>query len=92
MKIIQFKAGKLPEDMAERLQYLYRLQEKLKLAHNIQGERYRNSEITLEEFRLYQDSWFEPRSILLSTEMNKCKVSLQEDAATICDIDDIEEL
>lgn len=88
---VAFKVGKLPEDMAERLQYLYRLQEKLQLHHNVQGERYRNSEITLEEFRLYQSSWFEPRSMLISNEMINCKTVLRHDTTLICDTDDIEE-
>jgi len=91
MTIVQFKTGKLPENMADRLQYLYRLQDVLREHHNLYGQMYKDEEITLDEFRLFQTTWFEPRNMLIADEMNKCKVELQKDTTIVCDIDDIEE-
>ena len=88
---IDFKVGKLPVNAADRIKYLYRLQEKLRLYHNLYGKKYRDGIITLEELRQFQDTWFAPRSMLICESINECKQMLSKDSSTTCDIKDIEE-
>lgn len=88
---LEIKSDKLPTDNAKKLEYLYRLQEKLRLVHNEYGEKYRNEEITEEEFRTFQRTWFEPRSLLLCSSINECKSTVATDTSVVCSIEDIEE-
>ena len=91
MVIVKFKSGKLPTNIADRLKYLYRLQEKLRVYHNAYGKKYRDGIITLEELREFQITWFDPRNLLLCRKINGCKDSLTKNASTVCSIADIEE-
>ena len=86
-----FKAGKLPTINGDRIAYLYSLQEKLKLHHNKKGEDYRNGKITEQEFRDYQKTWFNDRSLFICEEINKCKVAMQKNTKTISNLDDMME-
>ena len=37
--------------------FLYRVQEKLRLAHNVQGKKYTNKEITKAQWESYLETW-----------------------------------
>ena len=87
----QIKTTKLPKNTSDRLKYLYRLQEKLRLFHNKKGEQCRNGDMSMKEFRIFQNMWFEPRNILICTLINECKKILANDDTVICNISDIEE-
>lgn len=45
----------------DRTEYLYRLQEKLRLAHNVQGARLRSGQITEDQWQAWLDSTWKPR-------------------------------
>lgn len=92
MTTVDFKTGKVPEDLAAKLKYLYRLKEKLRLYHNQYSQNYHDEQITLEEFREFQREWFKPRNMLVCEAINSCTSLLENDDTIECDIDDIEEL
>ena len=66
-------------DKEKRFKYLYRLQEKLRLYHNLKGTQARNGVITMEEFRYFQNGWIKDRNKLICKHINKCKDSLTEE-------------
>lgn len=87
---MKFKEGALPEDLLERLKYLYRLKEGLRLLHNKKAK-----ELELSKFREFQEKWFIPRDNLLANEIPSCIAKLKkqygEDSKIVVDIEDIEE-
>lgn len=89
---VEFKTGKLPTNKVEKIKYLYRLQEKLRLRHNMEAAKYKAGQITLAEFRVFQNTWYEPRSMLISDAICKNKSELQNDTTVTCNIADIEEV
>lgn len=88
---VEFKMGKLPKDEVDKLKYLYRLKEILRLYHNEQSKNYKDGKITLAAFRKFQKTWFKPRNFLVCETINNCKNAMVEDTSIICSIDDIEE-
>lgn len=89
--MVKFKEGRLPLLMKDRIEYLFRYNEILKLYHNKIGQKYKDGKITLTEFREFQNEWFEPRFQLISTEINKCKSNFAAKSSIIINPDDIEE-
>jgi len=81
----------LPENEKDKIAYLYRLQEKLRLYHNIKAQDYADGEITLEEFRTFQKEWFEPRNYFICELLNECKENLKNDNNISANVSDIEE-
>lgn len=80
MTQLKFKKNKLPTDYKERLRYLYRVQELLRLHHNEVGKNFKtDSKIKKEQFRDFQRRWFMIRSSLICTEMGKCMRNLPKD-------------
>ena len=75
---MKFKTGKLPQDNEEKLRYLYRFQELLRLFHNQKGKEFREGKITEHTFRKFQRGWFEKRNFLLCKEIDKCKDKIPE--------------
>ena len=49
--------------------FCYRIQEKLRQIHNNWGEKYRNGEITKDEWYQFLNEWYEPRSELVVGEI-----------------------
>ena len=49
--------------------YMYSVQEALRLEHNIQGEKFRNKEITEEEWNYYLNNNFMPKSDAIINEI-----------------------
>ena len=76
--MMKFKSGTLPRYYKDRIKYLYRFQELLRLFHNQKGKDFRDGKITEEEFRTFQEGWFKKRNLLICRELNKCKQSMQE--------------
>lgn len=87
---MKFKAGTLPHLYKDRVEYLYRFQEVLRLFHNKKARDYRDGKITLMQFRILQEGWFEPRNHFLCIELNKCKKHFKQVIMDI-DINNIEE-
>jgi len=87
---MKFKEGSLPYLYKDRIEYLYRFQELLRLYHNKKGLDFRDGKITEEEFRNFQSTWFNPRNNLVCAEINKCKEHFKKIAVDI-DIESIEE-
>ena len=73
---MNFKNGILPISYEDRLRYLYRLQELLRLEHNRKGQEYRDGKIDMKNFRHFQNNWFEERSLLICKEINKCRENI----------------
>jgi len=76
---VRFKNDKLPEVHEERIRYLYRFQEVLRLVHNKKGKDFREGKISEEEFRNFQADWFKKRNTLISREICKCRENLPQD-------------
>jgi len=87
---VKFKEGTLPPLYKNRIEYLYKFQELLRLYHNKKGEDFRDGKITEKEFKDFQSNWFNPRNNLLCLEINKCKKHFQQVSITV-DINSIEE-
>ena len=85
-----FKEGNLPRLYKDRIEYLYRFQELLRLYHNKKGQEFRDGKITEKEFKEFQSNWFDPRNNLLCAEINKCKQHFKQVSVDI-DINGIEE-
>ena len=47
----------------------YRLQQKLQDVHNTWGQKFKDGEITEEEWEQFKDEWYNPRSCLVSDEI-----------------------
>lgn len=47
----------------------YRLQHKLGIIHNQYGKKYKDGEITLHQWRLFRNEWYEPRWRLVKKEI-----------------------
>lgn len=75
---MKFKTGKLPQDDKERLKYLYKFQEMLRLFHNQKGQEFEDGKITEREFRSFQNGWFDKRNLLICQEINKCTNKIPE--------------
>ena len=75
---MRFKKDTLPTDAEERLKYLYKYQETLRIFHNKIGERYLGNKISKIKFSQFQKEWFRKRNHLLSIEINKCKSQIPE--------------
>lgn len=87
---IKFKEDKLPENHEDRFKYLYRLQEKLRLFHNIKGKQTKTGEITIEQFRKFQHGWFKKRNVLICKEINKCLTELtEEEKEKLLELDEV---
>ena len=87
---MKFKEGILPRLYKDRIEYLYRFQELLRLYHNKKGKDFSDGKIEEKEFRNFQSNWFNPRNNLICVELNKCKEHFKQVHTTI-DIDSIEE-
>lgn len=57
----------------DKLKYLFRTKELLRLEHNARGKNFRDGKITEAEFRDYQLADFEPRLKNVLQEINKIK-------------------
>lgn len=75
---MKFKENSLPVNLKDRLKYLYRFQEMLRLFHNVKGTAFRNGKMSEVEFRQFQKGWFGERNQLLCQEINKCKAAIPE--------------
>jgi len=60
----------------DKLRFLYRAVELLRLEHNEEGRKCREGEISESQFREYQKNSFEPRNQALFFEINKLKEKL----------------
>ena len=60
----------------DKLKYLYRVVELLRLEHNEEGRKCREGEISESQFREYQKNSWEPRNQALFFEINKLKEKL----------------
>lgn len=76
--MVQFKEGKLPKNSEDRLKYLYKFQETLRIYHNNKASQTKEGELTLKEFRKFQQGWFNERNQLICVEIAKCKSQLTE--------------
>ena len=68
----------------EKLSYLYRTQELLRLEHNEKGKDFRDGKITKKVFRDYQSKDFEPRLEKVLSKRNKI---LEEEGVVKTEID-----
>lgn len=73
-----------------RYAYLYRLQELLRLEHNRKGKEFREHKITGKSWDEYKDTKFEPKSLLLSTEILKYRIALKKETKDNARMTDIE--
>lgn len=91
--MVKFKEGKLPNKLKDRIKYLYRILKLLELYHNFMGEKVSNGEITLEEFRIFQNEYVEPRRKLIIKSAVYCRVGFAEedDGESLEDIEDEDE-
>lgn len=100
--MMKFKKDSLPTNIKDRLKYLYRFQETLRLFHNVQGKKFRDGKMTETEFRRFQKEWFGNRNQLICTEIHRCMARISEVEREQCklarkdkgidiDISDIEE-
>ena len=88
---MKFKQGVLPTDLSERIKYLYRFQELLRIYHNTKAQELKDGKIKESTFRRFQRNWFEPRNFLLCKEINNCKELFKEDDTVQVKIEDMEE-
>lgn len=88
---MKFKDGALPEKITDRIKYLYRFQELLRLYHNTKSAELRDGKITEKTFRNFQSNWFNPRNNLLCAKINECKQFFKEDNTVQVKIEDIVE-
>ena len=58
----RLKIPPLVIESKDKLVYAYQMQEKLRIEHNVMGEKYRNGEITHEEWREWLNDYYEPKS------------------------------
>lgn len=75
---MKFKKGILPTKYEDRLKYLYRLQELLRLYHNKKGKDFRDDKIDKKNFRHFQRTWFDKRNLLICKEINNCRKYIPE--------------
>ncbi len=75
---MKFKKDALPIDPKERLKYLYRFQEMLRLFHNEKGKDFHTGKMTEKAFRDFQHEWVRNRKLLICAEINKCKELIPE--------------
>ena len=75
---MRFKKGALPIDLKERLKYLFRFQEMLRLFHNKKSRQFHDKKMTEDDFRRFQKGWCKKRELLLCQEINKCKDTISE--------------
>jgi len=76
-KIPNFKIGILPSDPEDRIKYLYRLEELLKIYFNKKGQEYKEGKLDAGQFRYFKDKWFYPRSIAINKEINRCRKNIK---------------
>lgn len=69
--MLRFKKGILPKNNEERLRYLYKFQEQLRLFHNKKAK-----ELSLKEFRKFQQGWFRQYNNLIVGKILECKKNL----------------
>jgi len=87
---MKFKKDSLPEDTKDRIEYLYKFQEALRLFHNEKAKDFKAGRMTKAKFRRFQDEWFNPRNSLLCAKINECKERLKQSEVEV-NIEDIEE-
>jgi hypothetical protein len=87
---MKFKEGTLPHLIKDRIEYLYRFHELLRLFHNQKAQEYKNGKITLDQFRYFQRGWYEPRSHLIIIEITHCRQIFAKKNISV-DISSIEE-
>ena len=65
----------IPSDITnkDRLKYLYRAVELLRLEHNAKGKQYRDGVISKKDWEVFVATSFEPRSKRIFVEINKIK-------------------
>ena len=61
----------------DKIEYAYIAQEALRLEHNKQGKDFREGKLTDEEWKEWQEKYFEPRSNAIVAEILKNKESLK---------------
>lgn len=69
----------------DRYAYLYRLQELLRLKHNVKGK-----ELTEAQWKKYETNDFDPKSSLISAEICKYRELLKKDTTSKAKLSDIE--
>jgi len=62
----------------KKLAFLYRLQEVLRLKHNDEGKKYRNKEITKEQWETFLSGYFNFRSDVITSEILRIKTIVTE--------------
>lgn len=81
---------KVPDTLKETkdiLEYGYNAQEALRLLHNKNGTKARDGIITMEEFREWQGSYFEPRSSAISLLIVNMKQAMLTSGKYLIDLD-----
>lgn len=73
----------------DRYAFLYRLEELLKLEHNIRGTEFREGKITEKEWEFFKDLGFNPKSQLIADEICKYRKLLREDKTNVAKLSDI---
>jgi len=89
--MLKFKKDALPEKLSDRIEYLYRFQECLRVYHNVKAKELKDGKITKKQFKDFQSNWFIPRDDLICAEILICRKVFKNDTAIDIDIDDIEE-
>lgn len=74
--MIRLKESLLPLDNEERLKYLFRLQELLRLLHNKKGQQYNDKKITEYQWKRFTQ-WFQKRNLIISKAINKCTKNIK---------------
>ena len=61
----------------QKVAYLYRTQEKLRLAHNEKGKDFRDGKISKAEWQEFLENWFNPKSNKISEHLGELKETLK---------------
>ncbi len=71
----------------EKLEYTYRSQEKLRLEHNEMGRKFREGKITKNEWEVYKETDFNPKSQIISEEIGLYRDDIWRDLLRVQELD-----
>lgn len=72
-----------------KIEWLYKVARKLQKIHNLMGYKYRNQQITYEEWMGFIQNWFEPRHLLVYSTIGKLRRKIFELENITIDVDKI---
>ena len=77
-------------DYIEKMEFILIAQEKLRVEHNDMGKKFRDGDITEQEWEDYRVNVFDKRNMLLSNDYRKVKNLMRKSVRYTVDLNDIE--